>query len=182
MKDFYQILKEEIQKFLKELDFMDDEPSIADKYYEKNIGVTDKPQPQAQEPQVRLSGEVIGYVYEQFGRKYEQPIPIVKNPKNLDGFFANTRGILFDNGDFYVSQSGRVAHTTILGFLAEHGLVSYAAQHNYSEAYPENFVAVERNADTNNFQQSSAYEVFPIYYQAIFQKGDEVQPYSFDAY
>lgn len=171
-KSVLQIIKEEISNFYSDWQ-MSDEPSIADKYYEKNLGVSSKT------PDVKINAEVVGYIDKQWDRPINPPVPIYKNPMSLEGFGREARGIIFSNGDFYLAQTTQPAHETILKLLSELGVVSYATTFNYFSEYPEEFVAVMRAFDSNSFVQSTAYDDFPIYYQAIFDMANEKYPFKF---
>jgi len=162
-----QIIKEEFENWY------NDEPSLADKYYEKKNITTQEPQQTNQ-----IDAELVGYVDKQ-GQNSITPIPVYKNPKNLNGFTKETRGILLSNGDFYVAQSYNALHDNILSMLAAKGVVSYKATHNYDRDFPEEFVAVQRTFNTNNFGQSMAYDEFPLHYQEMFEIGTQKQPYTF---
>ncbi len=171
MKSILQIINEEINDFYSDWRG-DDEPSLVDKYYEKRGIATPKQQV--------INAEPIGYVDKQWKTPIT-PIPVYKNPKNLDGFTKETRGILLNNGDFYVAQSYNALHDNLLQLLADRGVIPLATIYNYDKNYPEQFVAVQRTFHTNNFVQSMAYDEFPPYYEEIFEIGNQKQPYTFNA-
>jgi len=173
MSNIFQIIKEEIQNFYSDWQ-SNDEPSIADKYYEKK-GITTKP------IETPINAELIGYVNKQIN-KLINPVPVYKNPKNLNGFSNDTRGILMSNGDLYLAQNYMTLHDNILDLLAEHGIVSYGSKFGYAENYPKDFVAVVRVGNSNTFGQSTAYDVFPNYYIKIFDIAEEKQPFGFQYY
>lgn len=174
-KSLLQIIKEELTNFFSDWS-MNDEPSIADKYYEKNLGTTT-----TNEPETNISAELVGYVTKQWKNTLPKPIPVYKNPRSLNGFTKETRGILLNTGDLYVAQSYNALHDNILELLAEKGIVPLASTYNYDKNYPEQFVAIQRTANTNNFAQSMAYDEFPPHYQEIFDIGGKKQPYTFKA-
>jgi len=167
-----QIIKEEISNFTSDWS-MNDEPSLADRYYD-NKGITTK-EPQQQN---KIDAELVGYVDKQWTKSIT-PIPVYKNPRTLNGFTNETRGILLSTGDFYVAQSYNALHDNILQMLADKGIVPLAAIYNYDKNYPEQFVAVQRTFNTNNFAQSMAYDEFPPHYEEIFEIGTQKQPYTF---
>ena len=170
MKSILQIINEEIQDFYSDWRG-DDEPSLADKYYEKRGIATPK-------QQNVINDKPIGYVDKQWQTPIT-PIPVYKNPKNLEGFTNETRGVLLSNGDFYVAQSYNALHDNILEMLASKGIVPLASTFHYDQKYPEEFVAVQRASNTKVFGQSMGYDMFPPYYQEIFTTGNQVQPYVF---
>lgn len=172
MKSILQIICEEIQNFYSDWRG-DDEPSLADKYYEKR-GIRTS----VQQAQIPINAEFIGYVDKQW-QKSITPVPVYKNPRSLEGFTNDTRGILLSNGDFYVAQSYNALHDNILEMLAEKGIVPLASTFHYDQKYPEAFVAVQRASSTKVFGQSMAYDMFPPHYQEIFDTGNQNQPYVF---
>lgn len=172
-----QIIKEEISNFASDWS-MNDEPSIADKYYEKK-GIAGQPTQTTQQKNP-INAELIGYVDKQWTKSIT-PIPVYKNPKTLNGFTNETRGILLSTGDLYLAQSYNALHDNILQMLSDKGIVPIAATYNYDKNYPEQFVAVQRTFNTNNFAQSMAYDEFPPHYLEIFEIGTQKQPYAFNA-
>lgn len=172
MLSIIRIIKEEIENWF------DDKPSIADKYYQKNIGIDTKPESQEK----KIDAELVGYVTKQARRDLVTPVPVYKNPKTLDGFSDDTRAILMSNGDFYVARDYQALHDNILDLLAEKGIVSYADKFGYFDNYPRGFVAVVREGNSRTFGQSSAYDDFPQYYAQIFEIGEERQPFGFSQY
>lgn len=175
MLSILRIIKEELENFYSDWG-RNDEPSIADRIYSKNQGIETDVQ---EKP---INAELIGYVNKQADRPLNPPVPVYKNPRNLDGFSHDTRGILMDNGDLYLAQNFKALHDNILDLLAEKGIVSYASKFGYSEHYPKNFVAVVRAGPSKTFGQSSAYDYFPNEYIEIFENGEEKQPYGFQNY
>jgi hypothetical protein len=169
-----QIIKEEISNFTSDWS-MNDEPSLADRYYD-NKGITTK-EPQQQNT---IDAELVGYVVKQWTKSIA-PIPVYKNPRTLNGFTKECRGILLSTGDFYVGQSYNALHDNLLQMLADKGIVPLASIYNYDKNYPEQFVAVQRTFTTNNFGQSMAYDEFPPHYMEIFEIGTQKQPYTFKA-
>jgi hypothetical protein len=168
MKSILQIIKEEISNY-----YSDWQPSIADKYYEKQLGITTK-NPQ----EVKIDAELIGYIDKQWKNPIT-PIPVYKNPKNLNGFESNTRGVILNNGDFYLAISRNAMHDNMLDLLTEKGIIPYQSKFDYSTKYPEQFVAVQRASNTITFAQSMAYDNFPLYYEEIFDIANKKQPYHF---
>ena len=170
-KSLLQIIKEEINDFYSDWS-MNDEPSIADKIYDRQ-GISGEPQ-----QQTPIDAELIGYVDKQ-GNKPMTPVPVYKNPKNLVGFTKEARGILLSTGDLYLAQSYNALHENIIAMLAAKGIIPYKATHGYDKYFPKEFVAVQRTFNTNNFAQSMAYDEFPPHYQEIFAIGAQKQPYTF---
>jgi len=171
-KSILQIIREEISNFYSDWQ-MSDEPSMADKYYEKNLGINTK------ESENKIDGELVGYVDTVWGRPLQVPIPIYKNPRSLKYFNNSIRGILLSNGDIYLAQTNSAMHDDMLKMLSEKGLVSRGAALNYSIEYPEEFVAIQRAGNLNKFAQSMAYDKFPIYYETMFDEANKKQPFEF---
>jgi len=177
-RSIFQIIKEEVENFFSDWQ-TSDEPSIADKYYEKYYGIdADNPNKEVKD----VAGDVVGYVTTDWGRRpLEVPIPIYKNPRTLEGIGKMTRGVLLNNGDFYVAKTYYAAHEIILEVLADKQIIPYQSQHDYQREFPNEYVAVQRNANTNTFVQSDAYREFPDKYLQIFNNANRVHPYKFQA-
>ena len=176
-RSVFQVIKEEVQNFFSDWQ-MGDEPSIADKYYEKYHGI-DAGDPNKEAKQV--DAEVIGYVTTDWGRrKLETAIPIYKNPRSLESISKTARGILMQNGDFYVAKTYYGAHEIILEELAKKGIVPQGLDTDYMHELPDEFIAVQRNESTNVFVQSDAYRQFPEKYQQIFNNANRLHPYKFE--
>jgi hypothetical protein len=172
-KSIIQIIKETIQDFYNDWS-PNDEPSLADKYFKNKTGIETKPQ--QQKP---INAQLIGYVT----KRYNEPIPAVpvyKNPKNLQGFLNNTRGIILANSDFYIATSPEALHDDMLTLLTEHGIIPYGSKFDYGDKLPEEFVAVQRAGNTNIFGASDAYFIFPNYYITIFDNANQKQPFEFN--
>lgn len=173
-----EIIADEIKRFLIEIENMtndDNDVNILDKYYEKNI--SNAPQIKSQEQ--KIDGKLIGFVETLWGQK-TQPSPVYQNPKSLDGFDSMCRGVLTADENFYVARYKNAMHDDILEMLAEAGAIPYGKHINYSTNYPEEFVAVIRLGDGDEFHESSSYEKFPEYYQALFDAMNSKNlPYKF---
>ena len=163
-----QIIKEELEDFY---DY-DKEQSMADKYLEKNTTVA------TMSPNIKIDAEIVGYVDRGMSGKLKEPIPVYKNPKNLNGFSSNSRGVLLSNGDFCLAPLP-ILHDFILEMLGQKGIIPYGKVYDYNLEYPEEFIAVIRIGNTNKFGQSSAYGEFPEYYQEIFDLANKKQPFYF---
>ena len=164
MLSIAQLIKEELEDFVKDYWQDDNQPSLADKVFAKNQGVDLK-------QDTPIDAELVGYINNRH--------PVYKNPKNLNGFANNTRGILMANGDLYLGKTLGAFHSYILDLLAKHNIVPFAAQYNYDIEYPDGFVAVQRIGFSDVFAQSEAYKEFPNYYYEIFDNGSAKQPYTF---
>jgi len=166
-----QIIKEEVQNWF------DDEPSIADRIYQKR-GIT--PTQQTPTSHDDVSGEFVGYLMKTWaGGKYNQPIPIYRNPKNLRGYDLITRGVLVGNGDIYVSKLGDGLHIDILYLLAKEGIIPVdSIVPNYTQIMPEEYITIIRMGN-NRFTQSEGYEEFPEYYEVMFEEANQIQPFTF---
>ena len=164
-----QIINEELENFY---DY-DQEQNMVDKYLEKYTTV-----PATMSPNIKIDDEIVGYVFRSMSGKLKEPIPIYKNPKNLNGFSSNARGILLNNGDFCLAPTP-VLHDFLLETLGEKGVIPYGKAYDYNIEYPEEFIAVIRIGSANKFGQSSAYNEFPEYYQEIFDLANKIQPFEF---
>jgi len=172
-KSLLQIIKEEVSQFYNDWQ-INDEPSIADKYFEKISGQQTQ---QPEKPQV--DGELIGYVTHAWTQKLSAPIPIYKNPRSLNGIGTEARGILVASGDLYLAPSYNAMHDNILELLSGKGIVPVGKVYHYWEKYPEEFIAVQRVFNTNTFAQSVAYDEFPPQYDEIFRIAGQKQPFQF---
>jgi len=164
-----QIIKEEVDRFTSDWQ-MDDEPSIADKYYEKNLGImSQKP---TEQPQV--DGELIGYLDKAWSTKLPTPVPVYKNPRTLTGYANYTRGVLISNGDVFVALNDNGLHLNIIELLGQKGIIPVASiVHNYGQVLPEEYITIIRVGNTNSFAQSTAYDEFPIYYEVMFDEANK---------
>ena len=163
-----QIIKEELADFY---DY-DQEQSMADKYFQTYVA------PATMNPNIKIDATIVGYVDKSSSGKLKQPIPIYLNPPNLNGFGSNARGILVNDGNFYLTPS-TILHDFILETLVEKGIIPYGKSYDYANEYPEEFIAVIRMGNANKFGQSSAYNEFPEYYQEIFDLANKKQPFEF---
>ena len=163
MLSIAQLIKEELQDFVKDYWQDNNKPSLADKVFAKNQGVDLK-------QDTPIDAELVGYINNRH--------PVYKNPKNLNGFANNTRGILMANGDLYLGKTLGAFHTYILALLAEHNIVPFAAQYDY-DLGEHDYVAVQRIVFSDVFAQSEVYKEFPNSYYEIFDNGTAKQPYTF---
>ena len=166
MINILRLIREEIENWFA------DEPSLTDNTYNK-FGITSTDTINS-----KPSGEFIGNGIDNYTKK---SVGIYKNPNNLNGFRKSVRGVLTSDGNLYLSESPTITHDEILDILQKKGIISYASKYDYSKNYPEEFVAVVRAIDMDQFGISSAYNEFPIYYDAIFDLANRVQPYNFIA-
>lgn len=173
MKSILQIIKEEISNFYSDWE-TGDNSSIADKYYEKNLGISAKKPEES-----KIDGELIGYVTKLVNMPLKKPFSVYKNPKNLNGFENDARGVLLNIGDFYLATSRSALHDNMLDLLTEKGIIPYQSKFEYSTKYPEQFIAVQRALGSTTFAQSAAYDDFPQYYEEIFNMANKKQPYHF---
>ena len=104
-------------------------------------------------------------------------VGLYKNPRNLNGFSDDCRGVLLANGEFYVAQNLNALHYNIIELLVEKGILPQGSI-QYEDKPPTNFVAVQRFDNSRTFTQSSAYEFdSPNYYKNIFDIGNQKQSY-----
>jgi len=170
-KSLLQIIREEIQGFYSDWE-MNDEPSIADKYYQNRGIETNRQSP------VEVSGELIGYIDKAWSTSLKEPVAVYKNPKNLNGYENYTKAILVQNGDIYVGQNGNALHLNILWLLGSEGIIPQSAiSNNYGQRLPEEFITVVRTGGENQFVQSTAYDEFPIYYEVMFDEANKKHPH-----
>ena len=171
------IINEEISNW-----FNDDDQSTLDAYSNKYLTTTAPPKAQPTAPsQPKVDGELIGYVTKEWARALQEPIPVYKNPRSLTGINVAARGVLLNNGDFYLAPLTNAMHDNILDMLGEKGIVPYGKVHEYYNYYPDEFVAVQRVGSSNIFAQSSAYDKFPEYYEQIFELANQRHPFKFKA-
>jgi hypothetical protein len=173
-----QIINEELEDFYD----LDAEQSMADRYFNTQVAAPKSP---TSTPEVQINAELIGYVDRQYTQKLPAPIPVYKNPETLEGFSNGCRGVLLENGDFYCATSVSAMHDNILDLLGNKGIIPIANAHLYWKNLPEEFVAVQRYGETDQFTQSVAYDSeetgleFPEYYLEIFRIANSRQPYDF---
>lgn len=168
-----QIINEEISNW-----FKDDDQSTLDAYSNKFLSAAKTP---AAPPQVKVDGELIGYVDKQWKEKLPAPIPVYKNPRSLTGINVAARGVLLNNSDFYLAPLPNAMHDNILDMLSEKGIVPYGKIYEYYNYYPDEFIAVQRVGSSKFFAQSSAYDKFPEYYEEIFRIANNKHPFQFKA-
>ena len=112
-----QIIKEEIENW-----FNGDDQSALNAYSDKFLSTNAPPAavaPAQQTQQPKLDGELVGYVTKEWTRQLQVPIPIFKNPKSLTGAEAGARGVLLNNGDFYLTPKANAMHDNILATLGK---------------------------------------------------------------
>ena len=149
----HNLIAEELQSFVQEY-FDYDEESLIDKYHAAR-GIHTQP------PKEGIDGEFIGNITYSWDRKLKEPIPLYKNPRNLNGFTKETRGILLQNGDVYLAAHTDALHDNILILLSSKGIVSKAATFEWYRNFPEEFVAIQQLGNTNIFTSSVSYDGFP---------------------
>lgn len=168
------IIKEEVERWF------DDEPSLLDKYYEKKFGITKPQQKQEYNPNDTSKGTLVGYLDKVWSEKLKNPIPVYKNPKDLSGFDVNARGVLLENGDFFLGKTQESMRWNILQLLVKLGYLSSSTSiASYGNKLPEEFITVIRLGNSNYFSQSGAYDEFPIYYEAMFDDANKKHTYKF---
>ena len=79
----------------------------------------------------------------------DEPVYIVKNPKNLDNIGCDVRGVIDNQGNLYVETESIVLHDEIILPLAEKGLLEYI--NDWHHKLPEKFLTVHRNGCNNEF-------------------------------
>lgn len=170
LKNLLKLINEEVQNWF------NDEPSIADKYYQNNYGLNN--QNNSNVDNNNISGELIGYLDKAWSSKLHKPIPVYKNPKNLRGFENYVKGILVENGDIYISLTNEGLHFNIIELLGKKNIIpNSSVVHNYGQQMPEQYITIIRKG--NGFTQSTAYDEFPYYYEAMFDLANQTQPYRF---
>lgn len=183
--DINGIISEEIEKLLKEAwydeeqQFDDYEPRLSDRITAK-LGIRDDNKNKfTGDSKPKTMGELFGFITYRGYSKLVNPIALYKNPITLEGFGKNAKGILFENGDFYLTESSETLHYNVLQFLSEKGLVSHTVPQTYDNEYPKEFVAVEREGSANVFGQSSAYDYIKQYYIDMFKSANLNHNYKF---
>lgn len=168
------IIKEEIDRWF------DDEPSLLDKYHEKRFG-TGRQEPQQDYKQNDASnGQLVGFLDKAWTQKLNNPIPVYKNPKNLNNFDINVRGVLLQNGDLFLGGTAEAMHWNILQLLLKLGYLDRNVSIvSYSTTMPEEFITVVRLGKSNNFSDGGSYNEFPIYYETMFDDANKLHSYKF---
>lgn len=168
------IVIEEIKRFMNENWFNDDEPSIADKIYDKR-GITLPPENK------EITGELVGILTHSTITKkpFNNPIKIYKNPKNLKGFGDDVRGVLTNAIDLYLATSYAALHDDILSFLSDNKKVDKMSTFGYADRFPDEFIAVQRMGSSNTFIPSTLYETFPNKYVEMFDEASYVNTFDF---
>ena len=171
------IVAEEVVKFINEY-FDPEEESLIDKYHAAK-GIHTLP-PKEQE----VDGDYIGsitHTWQVLGdMPLKNPVPVYKNPRNINAFPKETRGILLQNGDVYLANGSDGLHDDILNLLGKKRIVPLAATHNWYTKYPEEFVAIQRVQ--NFFIGSASYDSFPNIpdqYIEHFDNANRKHPYKF---
>jgi hypothetical protein len=179
LSQLLRIINEEISNYTGYTpDWMSTDPSVADKYYEKIITTPNIPPAADNE----IDAEKIGYITKRWDSQLDTPVPIFKNPKNLRGFEPYARGVLLNNGDFYLAKSDNAVHMNFLDFLSEKGILSADAVFQYYRNYPKEFIAVQRASSENKFTPSTAYDEFPDYYVQMFEMATRKHPFDFKTF
>jgi hypothetical protein len=80
---------------------------------------------------------------------------------------------------FYLGETFEAQHYNILQYLVSKNLVSHEVPQTYDTEYPEDFIAVIREGNSNVFGQSSAYDDIPEYYYDIFRNANRKYPFKF---
>ena len=176
LSNIIRIIKEEIEQWY------DDEPSLLDKYYEKKFGTTREIPKQQYKPNDTSKGTLVGFLDKSWSEKLKNPIPVYKNPRDLSSFGVNARGVLLENGDFFLGQTQEAMHWNILQLLVKLGYLSPSISlASYGDKLPEEFITVIRVGNSNYFSQSGAYDEFPIYYDVMFDEANKKHTYKFKA-
>lgn len=159
------VIKEEIYSFIKEY-YEEREPSLADKWYEKKLGIGRETAIGEHDPS---DGEFIGQITKNiFGNPFYKPSNVYKNPKSLKNYPYDARGILLENGDFYIKQRNVGIHEDLIQFLIEKNVLPRSTERNYANAEPKEYIAVYRDGYSNIFIPSTLYYGMPDYYLKIF--------------
>lgn len=170
-----QIINEEMQPIAEFWD--EDQPHAWMDKFHQNKGMMQEPENVPDSS----NGALFDYLTTKYGGgKYDPPVPIYRNPKNLTNFPLVARGILTANGDVYVSLTNEGQHYDILQLLASKGVIPQSSVTlDYSKRMPREFVAVLRFGK-NRFVQSTSYGDFPQEYDEMFDLGNKLRsPISF---
>jgi hypothetical protein len=101
-----------------------------------------------------------------------EPIPLYKNPKTLMGIDMGARGVLLEDGTFFIAKTMYATHDDILKKLAEKKIISDGSRYEYWNNYPDEYVCVERVGLTKKFSPSTLY----------FDEGDNFLDYVYDTH
>jgi len=154
------IIREEIQKLFGQ-SFYDEQELIkmpegtGDKYAEKQWQIPDPDRKYSQQtasavPKDDSMGELAGYAVESYNhvtKKYNNKMPIYKNPKSVKKFEPSVRAISDENGNLFVAQfDGGFVHADMQSIAT------------YSVYDIEKNITWNRDADTNKFGFSDSAE------------------------
>ncbi len=184
MNNIKDIIITETRNFINE--YFNDEESLGDKIFNRKYNQV----PQTTKPVTDPSmGELVGYIYKNNYRTFNEPIGIYKNPKSLNNFGNDTRAILTNKIDLYVATSYEALHEYILELLVDKNILSYGSTLNYMEEMPEEFITLRRAGNTNTFGQGryvsdlEEYNLrFPKYYLMMFEQANTKFPFRFKIY
>jgi hypothetical protein len=106
--DIINIINDEISILIseswydEESQFDDYEPRLSDRITSRlGIDITSDGKPKQQsDMRPNNMGDLEGKITHRFYEKLPIPISLYKNPRSLEGFSKDARGILFSNGDF----------------------------------------------------------------------------------
>jgi len=162
-----EIIKEEVGYFINEF-YEENESSIADKWYEKNLGFSRE---RKKEDYDSSDGKYIGSITEKpLGGGYLKPPKVFKNPKSLKNAGLNARGLLLENGDFYLMMgSSEGLHDDLIVFLMDKNILPSSVTRDYPKQMPKEYIAVERYSYENIFLPSMIYDHIPDYYLKTFE-------------
>jgi hypothetical protein len=77
---------------------------------------------------------------------------LIKNPVSLQNFGPSIRGVIMENGDFYLENVSGVIHNDILDILYKKGVIKEPVKRNWGRKFPfeTEFLTVQRYGDSNN--------------------------------
>lgn len=163
------LINEEIKRIMKE--FYGEEESITDKWYEKRLGIYREKKREDDD----VDGEYVGSTNKDvLGKQYRKPIAIYKNPKRIKNIGYNARGVILENGDFFIAKSAEALHDDIIAFLIEKRFLPHTTDKNYTINMPKEYVCVERNRFDSVFTPAYFYVDFPSYYEKIFERANKI--------
>ncbi len=95
---------------------------------------------------------------------------IIKNPKSLENFGSNVRGVITKNGDLYLETYSNAIHHDIIKKLFEKGLIKTEFTKKWTRKTPEEngFLTVQRKGNTNTIAVGESNKI--VYDEKMWEK------------
>jgi hypothetical protein len=164
-----QIIKEEIHKFF---EGSSNKKGVGDKYFDRLISQTKSVEQLRNLPEYKLSGKLVGSIGESRGRLLSKAIPVYLNPENLNGFEPSVRGVLTNDLDIYLAQSGEILHEDLFPFLYKIGAIQTNPGKMYGSILSPEYIGIVRVYNSKVFMQSSAYHNISVEHKHMFNEAN----------